>query len=47
MPSHSKAQQDGSVPACYMDTHGVVTTTTDELPGYHVRHEPLLNNIPR
>jgi uncharacterized protein YbjQ (UPF0145 family) len=27
---------DDSLPACYVDTHGVITTTTNDVPGYRV-----------
>jgi uncharacterized protein YbjQ (UPF0145 family) len=40
MPSNKAAsgsnQDDNSIPACFTDTHGVIVSTMNELPGYKV-----------
>ena len=35
--STSKPQElNAEVPACFTDTHGIITTTMNDIPGYHV-----------
>ena len=39
MPQRSKSQissPNSNIPACYTDTHGIITTTTNDIPGYKV-----------
>jgi uncharacterized protein YbjQ (UPF0145 family) len=31
-----QAARDDEVPSCFVDTHGVIVTTADEIPGYRV-----------